>query len=231
MSDPQRRFYLEAYPHGPAAPTADGLLRYLRRFEVHRLDTVVAKLPSGGSLLDVGCGDGALLSKCASRFQRLVGVDVADTQVVRSRRRLRADNIHNATLVHANLDNGLPFRDEQFDAATAVAVLGFIFDPIAALDELRRVLKPGGHLAVEVLNLVYLPRRLALVSGRLPQQTTCHGWEGGHLHNFTRAALLKLLRERGFHVRSCTGSGVFQPMRTWWPSMLLGNVIAVCVKA
>ena len=92
------------------------------------------------------------------------------------------------------------------------------------------MMKPGGRLAVEVLNLVYLPRRIALLLGRLPAQTTCHGWEGGHLHNFTRGALEQLLRDSGFALSQVTGSGVFAPARAWWPSMLTGNLIAVATR-
>jgi 2-polyprenyl-3-methyl-5-hydroxy-6-metoxy-1,4-benzoquinol methylase len=126
----------------------------------------------------------------------------------------------------ANVDRGLPLLDRQFDVVTAIAVLALVLDPIAQLHEIRRVLRPGGQLVVEVLNLVYLPRRLAVLTGRLPTHTTCHGWEGGHLHNFTRPALIRLLRECGFEVEAVTGSGVLTSLRQWWPGLLLGNVIA-----
>ena len=59
----------------------------------------------------------------------------------------------------------------------------------------------------------------------MPVHTTCHGWEGGHLHNFTRSTLVQLLHSRGFQVERCTGSGVLTPLRSWWPGLLLGNII------
>jgi SAM-dependent methyltransferase len=228
--DLQRSFYNEAYPVLAENASSEGTPSLLQRLELHRTDAVLRMLPRGGRLLDVGCGDGGLLAKCARDFDEVIGVDVADTQLWAARRRLSTVGVHNATLVQANVDRGLPFRDEQFDAVTLVAVLGFIFDPLTVLSEVRRVLKSGGCLAVEVLNLVYLPRRLGVVSGRLPRHTNCYGWEGGQLHNFTRDALGDLLRDRGFEVQRSGGSGVLAGLRSWWPGLLLGNVIALGTK-
>jgi ubiquinone/menaquinone biosynthesis C-methylase UbiE len=224
--DIQRRFYNLAYPPGGRA-RADGLPGFVRALELHRTDAALRLLPDrGGSLLDIGCGDGTLLIKAASRFDRVTGLDVSDTQLAAARRNIDASGVQNAALVLANLDRGLPIQSAHLDVVTVIAVVAFVFDPIAALDEIYRVLRPGGQLVLEVLNLAYLPRRVAVLGGRLPAHTTAYGWEGGHLHNFTRTALLQLLGERGFTVERCTGSGVLTPLRTWWPGLLLGNIIA-----
>jgi ubiquinone/menaquinone biosynthesis C-methylase UbiE len=225
----QRTFYNAAYARG-GAPVNSRLAKFVERHELHRVDAVISLLPRGGTLLDVGCGDGTLLLKSAPNFKRLIGMEVADVQVSLARRQIDAAGAKNIDLVHANIDFGLPLKDAQFDVVTVIAVLGLIFDPIAAISELRRVLKPGGCLAIEVLNLVYLPRRVALLTGRLPRQTTCHGWEGGHLHNFTQGSIEQLLHEHGFIVQRVSGSGVFASMRAWWPAMLTGNLIATAVK-
>ena len=155
---------------------------------------------------------------------------MSDTQLATAQRKLASHGVTNVELTLGNIDRGLPFPSNHFDAVTAVAVLAFVFDPLHALDEIHRVLKPGGRLVVEALNLVYLPRRLAVLAGHLPPHTSCHGWEGGHLHNFTRPALLRLLRDHNFSVERCTGSGVLAPLRTWWPELLLGNIIVLARK-
>ena len=84
------------------------------------------------------------------------------------------------------------------------------------------------QLVLEVLNLAYLPRRLQLLTGQLPRHSTADGWDGGHLHNFTQAALAESLVLHGFDVEQWTGSGVLAPLRNWWPSLLSGNLIAAC---
>jgi ubiquinone/menaquinone biosynthesis C-methylase UbiE len=227
LADIQRAFYNRLYAAGPEAG-ADGLHQLLVPFEVHRSDLIATLVEDGGHLLDVGSGDGTLLARCSPRFSRLTGVDIADVRVRAAARHLSSIGVNNVSFVLANVDVGLPIQAATVDAATISAVLGFIFDPLAMLDELHRVLRPGAQLVLEVLNLAYMSRRLALLLGRLPRHSTAEGWDGGHLHNFTQAALDEALVAHGFRVEHWTGSGVFASLRNWWPSLLTGNLIAVC---
>jgi ubiquinone/menaquinone biosynthesis C-methylase UbiE len=225
MPDAQREFYNAAYPM--VQRHAAELPGWLRPFETHRTQVALHLLPPGRHLLDIGCGDGDLIARASPLFERVVGLEVADTQVAKARTRVAHDSLRNATLVQANVDRGLPFGQGQFDAVSAIAVLAFVFDPLALISEIARVLRPAGYLVLEVLNLGYAPRRLAVLRGGLPGYTTCHGWEGGHLHNFTRHSIATLLEANGFEVLRVTGSGTFAGLRTWWSSMLLGNVIVL----
>jgi ubiquinone/menaquinone biosynthesis C-methylase UbiE len=226
-ADVQRTFYNRLYGAKSSA-RASLLNRLIARFELHRSDAVAALVGGSGYLLDVGSGDGTLVTRCASRFEHATGIDVSDVRVATAAKNVTRAGLNNVSFAVANVDLGLPLQDASVDVATVVAVLGFIFDPIALLDELHRVLRPNGRLVFEVLNLAYLPRRLALLSGRLPRHSTADGWDGGHLHNFTQAALAETLPLHGFGVERWTGSGVLAPLRTWWPSLLTGNLIAVC---
>ncbi|MGH2925531.1 MAG: class I SAM-dependent methyltransferase [Solirubrobacterales bacterium] len=72
----------------------------------------------------------------------------------------------------------LPFPDACFDAAYLVTVLGEIPRPLAALTELRRVLKPGGRLVVG---------------------------EFADRHYLTLTTLVRLANEAGLHLRRRTG--------------------------
>jgi ubiquinone/menaquinone biosynthesis C-methylase UbiE len=227
LPDVQRAFYNRLYAAGPAAGSS-GLHQLIAPFEVHRSDLIATLVEDGGHLLDVGSGDGTLLARCGPRFSRLTGVDIADVRVCAAARHLSSLGVDNVSFVLANVDAGLPLQSATVDVATITAVLGFIFDPLAMLDELHRVLRPGAQLVLEVLNLAFLPRRLVLLLGRLPRHSTAEGWDGGHLHNFTQAALDEALVARGFRVERWTGSGVFASLRNWWPSLLTGNLIAVC---
>jgi SAM-dependent methyltransferase len=156
-----------------------------------------------------------------------VGIDIAYERL-RARRYASGIALESISFLVANIDRGLPFRDRTFDAVAAVAVVGFIFDPLELLDEIHRVLRPGGQLVLEALNLAYLPRRFQLLFGRLPRHSAAAGWDGGHLHNFTRGALTDALVERRFEPEQWTGSGVLAPLRNRWPSLLTGNLIVTC---
>src|SRR4051794_16575996 len=86
-------------------------------------------------LLDVGCGSAWL----ADHFSRYTGVDSSEDAVARAAERGHA-------VMLADLADGLPFEDERFDALVLKDLLEHVPDPVAAVSEARRVLRPGGLL-------------------------------------------------------------------------------------
>jgi SAM-dependent methyltransferase len=225
----QRQFYANAYAADRPGRVPSRLWRVVSRFELHLTDAVMRLVAGGEWLLDVGCGNGRLVVQAATRFRNVVGLDISADQLDAARGAVR-DSGQRACFVLGNADTGLPFSDAQFDAVTAVAVLAMTFDPIFIVRELRRVLKSGGSLIIEVPNLAYLPRRLALLTGKLPRVSDGYGWDGGHLHNFTEGAVRELLHAGGFRVELSSGSGVLAAPRAVWPSLLTGNLIVLARK-
>jgi ubiquinone/menaquinone biosynthesis C-methylase UbiE len=65
----------------------------------------------------------------------------------RGARDLRAAGQPNLVLIRGSASE-LPFREASFDAACCFAALHLFADPLAALDEMRRVLRPGGRIAL-----------------------------------------------------------------------------------
>ncbi len=102
-------------------------------------------LGPGASVLDVACGTGALLESLAQRAPavRLAGIDLSPEMVAIARGRLGGQ----AILVRGYAEC-LPFADECFDAVVSTSALHFVRQPLAALHEMRRVLRPGGSLVV-----------------------------------------------------------------------------------
>jgi DNA-binding transcriptional ArsR family regulator/precorrin-6B methylase 2 len=98
-----------------------------------------------GALLDVGTGSGHMLELLASRANRAVGVDISSDAL-----RLARTNVYGAGLRHCELRRGdmydLPFEMPSFDVATIGRVLAAAENPVAALTEVTRTLKPGGRL-------------------------------------------------------------------------------------
>jgi ArsR family transcriptional regulator len=98
-----------------------------------------------GDLLDVGCGQGRLLKLLASRARRVVGVDI-DADV----RRLARAEILLAGLPNCSLRQGdmeaLPFDDASFDTVILDDVLTAAAEPVQALNEASRLLRPGGRI-------------------------------------------------------------------------------------
>jgi SAM-dependent methyltransferase len=105
----------------------------------------VRSLGMRGSLLDVGCGDGKLMSLVAPFVERVAGVDSEAGAIRLAREQLRA--LPNCEVLHVTSDD-LPFADRTFEIATSADVIEHLTDPARHLREIRRVLRPGGALVL-----------------------------------------------------------------------------------
>ncbi len=94
------------------------------------------------SVVDVGSGTGALASELVRRGVNVVAVDPAPPFVAALQQRLPSIAVHTAPA------ENLPWPDERFDAALAQLVVTFMEDAPAGIAEMRRVVRPGGTVAV-----------------------------------------------------------------------------------
>ena len=110
---------------------------------------VLEHLRRGDALLDVGCGPGTITIDLARRVApgSTVGIDLSPEVVESARASATESGVTSARFEVANV-YALGFDDSTFDVAFAHQVLQHLTDPVAALVELRRVLRPQGLLAV-----------------------------------------------------------------------------------
>lgn len=99
---------------------------------------------AGRRVLDVGCGNGYVLSKYAREGAEVYGVDLTRTAVELSARRFELLGLRGRFSV-GNAE-GLPFPERTFDCVCAMGVLHHTPSPAKAVDEIFRVLKAGGRL-------------------------------------------------------------------------------------
>ncbi|MFY9855487.1 MAG: methyltransferase domain-containing protein [Terracidiphilus sp.] len=97
---------------------------------------------AGERILDLGCGDGQLTARIAATGASVVGVDASPTMVAAARAR-------GIEVLEASAES-LPCGDACFDAVFSNAVLHWVRDQDAMMDEVRRVLKPGGRFVAEM---------------------------------------------------------------------------------
>jgi SAM-dependent methyltransferase len=121
-----------------------------------------AGVASGQRVLDVACGTGALTEAVAERAGprgAVAGLDANPEMLAVARRKHRAIEWHDGRA------GSLPFADANFDAGGGRFGLMFFDDRIAAVREMRRVLRPGGRLAVAVCDaLAHSPGYAALAA-------------------------------------------------------------------
>lgn len=229
MNDHKRDFYEKMY-ESVNDDHHNGLYRRLGTFEASRYDVIYKLLPGGERLLDVGCGDGNFVIRSREKYGEAYGVDITDVMIERAKKNATERDLNRVSFSRADADNGIPFVDGYFDTITCIASLQFMFDPYHVVDEFHRVLKAGGTLIVQVVNIAFLLRRLSLFFGRFPVTAQQCGWDGGTLHYFTFSSCFRLLSEKGFKVTHKTNSGMFAGCRRLWPSLLAADIIVKGIK-
>ena len=118
----------------------------LHRLWKRKMARLVA-LGESEQALDVCCGTGDLIVRLAKGGGRVVGVDMNGAMLNVARRRLAKRNIGQSRLYQADALQ-LPFGDGQFDVVTIAYGLRNLADYKTGLQEIFRVLKPGGRLAI-----------------------------------------------------------------------------------
>jgi len=195
LDNPLRGFYED-----PAVPASSGPDRAYRQAEM--LAGVLAVAPAPALILDVGCGDGFATGVAARRnpAHRFVGLDWSAASLARARGRGLA-------LLRAELDTGLPVKSGSVDVVIMSEVIEHLVDTDSAIEEAHRVLKPGGSLLLSTPNLAAWYNRGLLAIGVQPvfsevSLRSVFGRPGnqvaGHLHMFTRRALVEFLSAYGF---------------------------------
>jgi len=102
--------------------------------------------------LDVGCGDGELLERAATRWRT---ADLWGVEFTRPERPLDRLGVR---VVTADLRSGLPFRSHSMDVVISTETLEHLVDPDGCLREVRRVLRPGGRILLTIPNATgYFP--------------------------------------------------------------------------
>jgi ubiquinone/menaquinone biosynthesis C-methylase UbiE len=104
----------------------------------------------GLDVLDVGCGQGIDLAEYAGAGARVTGIDLTPRHVELARRHVEAIGLA-ATVVRGDAER-LPFDDASFDRVSSNGVLHHTPDIVAALREIRRVLRPGGETRITLYN-------------------------------------------------------------------------------
>ena len=157
-----------------------------------------------GPMADLGCGPGAHTLALARRGYDVVGLDGSPRMVDVARARATRDEI-DATFDLHDVSAPLRFEDASLGGVLAMLVLQHLPHPAAFVAEIRRCLRPGGHL------LITAPARdgAPLVSRNLywRLRAACYHLVPGVVRFYDTSSLPRLVEDQGLTVVECNGEG------------------------
>lgn len=111
----------------------------------------LVNVQDGWTMLDVGCGGGFTIRRLLKRSKdaQVYGIDISEESVTKARQ-VNAEVLDKQVYVTQGSAEQLPYNDEMFDLVTAVETVYFWPNLPDCLQEVRRVLKPGGKFAIMV---------------------------------------------------------------------------------
>lgn len=155
-----------------------------------------ATVPTGASVLDVGCASGDLARALVERGYRVSGVDVDAEAVERAR-----DVLVEAVVADLETDSLTGLLEGPYDVVILADVLEHLTEPHRHLAAARELLAPGGVVLASIPNVAHGALRLALLQGRW--HYTAEGLlDTTHMRFFTYDTVLELFQGCGLEVGS-----------------------------
>jgi SAM-dependent methyltransferase len=196
--------------------------RFMGRYSVRLAPSFAdfAQVTPSQSVLDVGCGPGALTAELVQRLgaTAVVAVDPSEPFVVAARER------HPGVDVRVAAAEQLPFADGEFDAALAQLVVHFMDDPVRGLAEMARVTRDAGVVAACVWDHAGGQTPLAPfwaavheLDPNAPDESRMAGGHEGHLTELCTKAGLRGIEDTALRV-----SVEHATFEDWWEPFTLG---------
>jgi SAM-dependent methyltransferase len=181
--DEIRELYPDAYYGAPGQKFEGTVEAVVRLVGARHVRFLASGLPSGARVLDLGCGRGVLLGALADRGLEVHGVEMSAEAAQ------GADPRAEIRIASQLRDAGYPAA--FFDEVIVWHVLEHLRDPRGTLQEIRRILRPGGRLVVSVPNFTSVQARWAGAAW-------FHLDVPRHLYHFPVSALRRLLERTGY---------------------------------
>ena len=186
--------------------------------EERTLQAIAALVPKGSRVLDLGCGDGALLDLLQrQRGCSGYGVELDDAKVLACLRR-------GVQVLQLNLDQGLSvFGDQSFDVVLQIDTLQHLRNAEVMLRETARVGRTG---IVAFPNFAHWPNRLSVMQGRMPvtKRLPYQWYDTPNIRVGTFADFAELARKNQLDILDSFGLQDGEVVR-WLPNLRAGTAV------
>lgn len=176
-----------------------------RIYEKRRVQLILNCIKKGNKqkILEIGCGEGNVISKLNLMNNIVFGLDPSRVAILTAKQRIKR-----CLLIQA-LGENIPIKNKSFDVVLFPNVIEHLHSPEGVLKEIYRILKDDGELVISTPNFLQLGNRSAIFFGKKPSKTD----EVEHIHEFYPKELKMLLRKMGFKIRKVRG--LFLPTPSW----------------
>lgn len=157
----------------------------------------------GQKWLDVGCGTGLLSTVLSDRGGFVIGLD-ASSEMIRLASKIPEDRHSDSTRKRFPLQGiaeRLPFCGNAFDGVLCSSVIEYLADPQECLQEIHRVLKPGGRLIISVPNCCSTIRAMLKICAFVTSKCFGKAWPGYMEYSrleYTKKGFLRLAASYNF---------------------------------
>jgi len=198
----QQKDYYEHYWENRAGYSGDSQ-GYAQNFR-NWMRAELKALPRDARILEVGCGDGSFTKDLATFSSNVTAIDISAEQVEQNKRAYPQIDFRQHDVAEL-----FPFADRTFDIIWCSEVLEHLFDPAYALQEMHRIMAPGGKLLVTVPHHGFFKNLLI----------TLFKWDAHfvpsnpHIRFYSRNTLGQLVKTSGFDEIKMGTCGMNKPFR------------------
>jgi len=182
------------------------------------MEAIARLVPEGSRVLDLGCGDGALLAYLQERRACSgYGIEIADDNILACVRR-------GVNVIQLNLDEGLSmFDDASFDVVLQIDTLQHLRNAEVMLRETARVGRIG---IVAFPNFGHWPNRLSVLAGRMPvtRRLPYQWYDTPNIRVGTYADFDVLAQRNGLNIQDSFGLQDGRTVR-WMPNLLASTAV------
>jgi SAM-dependent methyltransferase len=202
---------------------------------------LIQRVDPQGSVLEIGCGIGQYTVSLARKFRHVVAVDYSEVAIERAKILVSKNFPELAPKIEfhkANAADLSQFYGADFDLVCALAVVEHVPDIFGVMDNISQVTKRSGYLNLTVPNIRYIKHIYSILKGKVPATGSEsqeiidwkeEGWDGGHVHYFTKSSVIDLVGIFGYVPESFLGDGRFAKFRRW-NNFLIGNLNLIARK-
>lgn len=162
----------------------------------------------GGDILEIGAGDGRVAKKLLNSNLPINSYTISDVSYVRMQGVQKHMDDERLAILQLDVEDIPSEHEGKYDAIIMIALIEHLIDPLGAMREIRKLLRPNSLIYIDTPNIAKYTQRIRLLYGRFPSTsskneglTTNSGepvelHEMGHLHYFTFRSLSLMLTER-----------------------------------